>query len=118
MINLIPTAGVTFSLSTTKPLQQVGIVTNKVTIMYKATIKNKIPEVYAAARVIVQRNGHTKKFAKHIVVLVIKVQKKLSDEELVEFYGSKSNRQSAWLQKETKSFHFLQSKKQTRSENL
>ena len=50
--------------------------------MYKATIKNKIPEVYAAAHVIVQRYGHTKKFAKHIVALVIKVQKKLSDEEL------------------------------------
>jgi len=40
---------------------------NKVTIMYKATIKNKIPEVYAAARVIVQRYGHTKKFAKCIL---------------------------------------------------
>jgi len=52
--------------------------------MYKATIKNKIPEVYAAAHVIVQRYWHTKKFAKHIVALVIKVQKKLSDEELAE----------------------------------
>ena len=32
-----------------------------------------------------QRYGHTKKFAKHVVALVIKVQKKLSDEELAEF---------------------------------
>ena len=39
-----------------------------------ATSKNKILEVYAAARVIVQRYGHTKKFAKHIVALVIKEQ--------------------------------------------
>ena len=50
-----------------------------------ATSKNKILGVYAAARVIVQRYGHTKKFAKHIVALVIKEQKKLSDEELAEF---------------------------------
>jgi hypothetical protein len=53
--------------------------------MNMATSKNKILEVYAAARVIVQRYGHTKKFAKHIVALVIKAQKKLSDEELAEF---------------------------------
>jgi Transposase DDE domain. len=53
--------------------------------MNMATSKNKILEVYAAARVIVQRYGHTKKFAKHIVALVIKEQKKLSDEELAEF---------------------------------
>jgi len=32
-----------------------------------ATSKNKIVEVYVATRVIVQRYGHTKKFAKHIV---------------------------------------------------
>jgi len=32
-----------------------------------------------------KRYEHTKKFAKHIVVLVIKEQKKLPDEELVEF---------------------------------
>jgi len=53
--------------------------------MNMATSKNKILEVYAAARVTVQRYGHTKKFAKHIVALVIKAQKKLSDEELAEF---------------------------------
>ena len=50
-----------------------------------ATSKNKILEVYAAARVIVERYGHTKKFAKHIVALVIKEQKKLTDKELAKF---------------------------------
>jgi len=33
----------------------------------------------------VQRYGHTKKFAKHIVTLVIKEQESLTDEELAEF---------------------------------
>jgi len=32
-----------------------------------------------------KRYEHTKKFAKHIVALVIKEQKKLPDEELAEF---------------------------------
>ena len=50
-----------------------------------ATSKNKIVEVYATTRVIVQRYGHTKKFAKHIVALVIKEQENLTDEELAEF---------------------------------
>ena len=46
-------------------------------------IKNKIPEVCAATRVIVQHYGHTKKFAKHIVALVIKQMDGLTDVELV-----------------------------------
>jgi len=50
-----------------------------------ATSKNKILEVYVAARIFVQRYGHTKKFAKHIVALVIKEQENLTDEELAEF---------------------------------
>ena len=35
-------------------------------------IINKIPEVHAAARIIVQRYGHTRKFAKHLVALAIR----------------------------------------------
>jgi len=50
-----------------------------------ATSKNKILEVYVAARIFVQRYGHTKKFAKHIFALVIKEQENLTDEELAEF---------------------------------
>lgn len=50
-------------------------------------IKNKIIEVWAAARVIVQKYGHTRKFAKHIVALVIKQYEKFKDTELVEFLG-------------------------------
>ena len=48
-------------------------------------LRNKIPEVCAAARVIVQRYGHTKKFAKHIVALVIKPLKNLTDVDLSEY---------------------------------
>lgn len=48
-------------------------------------IKNKIPEVCAAARIIVQQHGHTKKFAKHIVALVIKQLKNLTDADLSEY---------------------------------
>lgn len=48
-------------------------------------IKNKILEVWAAARVIVQKFGHTKKFAKHVVAFVIKQYEKLKDAKLVEF---------------------------------
>jgi len=57
-----------------------------------ATSKNKIVEVYAAARVIVQRYGYTKKFAKHIVALVIKEQENLTDEELAEFTVEETNK--------------------------
>lgn len=52
-----------------------------------ATLRNKIVQVHAAARVIVQRHGHTRKFAKHIVALVIKAEKKFTDDELAEFLG-------------------------------
>ena len=48
-------------------------------------LKNKIPEVCAAARVIVQRYGHTRKFAKHVVALVIKQLKVLTDVDLAEY---------------------------------
>lgn len=51
-------------------------------------LKNKIPEVCAAARVIVQHYRHMKKFAKHIVALVVKQIKHLTDIELVEFVGT------------------------------
>ncbi len=47
--------------------------------------KNKILEVWAAARVIVQKYGHRKKFAKHIVAFVIKQMKHFTDEELSDF---------------------------------
>ena len=55
-------------------------------------IKNKIPEVCAAARVIVQHYGHTRKFAKHIVALVIKQVEGLTDVELVDLVGTKIGR--------------------------
>jgi hypothetical protein len=50
-------------------------------------LKNKIVEVKAVARVVVQKFGHTKKFAKHIVASVIKQIKGFTDEELAEFVG-------------------------------
>ncbi len=52
-------------------------------------LENKIPEVWAAARVIVQKYRHTKKFAKHLVALVVKQIEGLTDVELVEFVGTK-----------------------------
>ena len=51
-------------------------------------LKHKIPEVCAAARVIVQHYGHTRKFAKHVIALVVKQIKRLTDVELVEFVGT------------------------------
>ena len=53
-----------------------------------AEIKYKIIEVWAAARVIVQKYGHRKKFAKHIVALAIKQEKNLRDYQLAEFLGT------------------------------
>jgi hypothetical protein len=50
-----------------------------------ATLKNKIVKVHAAARVIVQRYGHRKKFAKHMVAFAIKQIENLTDEKLAEF---------------------------------
>lgn len=50
-------------------------------------LKNKIVEVWAAARVIVQRYGHTKKFAKHVVAFIIKQHENFKDVKLVEFLG-------------------------------
>ncbi len=55
--------------------------------MNMATLKNKIVEVHAAARVIVQRYGHRKKFAKHMVAFAIKQIENLTDERLAEFLG-------------------------------
>ena len=55
-------------------------------------LSNKIPEVCAAARVIVQHYGHTRKFAKHIVALVIKQVEGLTDVELVDLVGTKIGR--------------------------
>lgn len=53
-----------------------------------ATIIDKIQEVGAAARVIVQHFGHTKKFAKHIVALIVKQEQGLkTDIKLIEFLG-------------------------------
>jgi len=51
-------------------------------------LKNKIVEVWAVARVIVQRYDHTKKFAKHIVALVIKQNENFRDVKLAEFLGT------------------------------
>ena len=48
-------------------------------------LENKIPVVLAAARVIVQKFGHTKKFAKHVVAFVIKQIRRLTDAGLIEF---------------------------------
>ena len=48
-------------------------------------IWRQVKIIYAAARIIAQRYEHTKKFAKHIVALVIKEQENLTDEELAEF---------------------------------
>ncbi|MGI0141361.1 MAG: hypothetical protein ACREBF_01775 [Candidatus Micrarchaeales archaeon] len=56
-------------------------------VMELYEIKDKIVEVWAAARVIVQKYGHGKKFAKHIVALVIKQNENLKDIKLVEFLG-------------------------------
>ena len=51
-----------------------------------ATIINKIREVLADARIIVKKYGHTIKYAKHLVALVVRQWKRLnSDKELCEF---------------------------------
>lgn len=47
--------------------------------------KNKIVELLAAARVIVQKFGHTKKFAKHPVAFIIRQHEKFNDIKLVRF---------------------------------
>ncbi len=52
-----------------------------------ATIEDIIPEVMAAARIVVQKYRHTRKFAKHIVALVVKEERNLTDEKLAEFLG-------------------------------
>ncbi len=57
--------------------------------MKTCELRNKIPEVWAIARVVVQKYGHTKKFAKHIVALTIKQYENLSsDSKLAEFLVS------------------------------
>ncbi len=48
-------------------------------------LKYKILEVLAYARIISKKYGHTKKYAKHIVALIIKQLLKLTDRELAEF---------------------------------
>ena len=53
----------------------------------KYEIKDKILEVWAVARVIVQGYGHTKKFAKHIVALMIKQSENFRDVKLSDFLG-------------------------------
>ena len=51
-------------------------------------LEYKILEVLAYARIISKKYGHTKKFAKHIVALVIKQLLKLADMELTEFLST------------------------------
>ncbi len=51
-------------------------------------VKDKIVEVYAAARVIVQRYEHTVKFAKHPVSLIIKPMCNFTDEQLADFLAT------------------------------
>ena len=51
-------------------------------------LKIKIPEVLAYARIISKRNGHTGKYAKHIVALVIKQTMHFTDKELTEFLST------------------------------
>ena len=48
-------------------------------------LKNEITELLAAARVIVQRFGHTKKFAKHSVAVAIKQHENFNYMKLVRF---------------------------------
>ncbi len=48
-------------------------------------LKSKITELLAAARIIVQKFGHTKKFAKHPVAFVIKQHENFNDIKLVRF---------------------------------
>ena len=50
-------------------------------------LENKIPEVWASVRVIVQHYEHTKKFAKHIVAFAIKQEINFRDMQLAEFLG-------------------------------
>lgn len=57
-------------------------------IMEITEIRNKIPEVRAAARVIVQRYGHTTKFAKHLVAFAIRQILGFTDRRLAEFVGT------------------------------
>ncbi len=51
-------------------------------------LKNKIPEVWAYAKIVSIENGHTVKYAKHIVALVIKQIMHLTDKELAEFLST------------------------------
>jgi hypothetical protein len=56
--------------------------------MKQYEIKNKIVEVHAAARIIVQKYGHGRKFAKHLVAFAIRQYENFSsDEKLSEFLG-------------------------------
>ncbi|MGC8479603.1 MAG: hypothetical protein ACP5M9_02965 [Candidatus Micrarchaeia archaeon] len=48
-------------------------------------LKNKIVDVWAAARVTVQKYGHTRKFAKHLVALAIKQIENFNGVKLVHF---------------------------------
>ena len=66
-------------------------------------LRNKIPEVWAAARVIVQKYGHTKKFAKHIVALVVKQIEGLTDAELTEFVSTEIGKAIGYRKKPGKS---------------
>ena len=51
-------------------------------------LKNKILEVLAYARVVSIRNGHTGKYAKHVVALVVKQTMHFTDNELTEFLST------------------------------
>ena len=59
-------------------------------------LKNKIPEVLAYARTVSKRNGHTGKYAKHIVALVVKQTMHFTGGEvfsrLKEVFGLSKNR--------------------------
>ncbi|MEM3775036.1 MAG: hypothetical protein QXZ35_00005, partial [Candidatus Micrarchaeaceae archaeon] len=50
-------------------------------------LRNKILEVWSFAKIIVQKYGHTKKFAKHLVAFVIRQHENFTDEKLAEFLG-------------------------------
>jgi hypothetical protein len=56
--------------------------------METCELKNKIPEVLAYARMVTKRNGHTRKYAKHIVALVVKQIMHFTDVQLTEFLSS------------------------------
>lgn len=51
-------------------------------------LTDKIHEVLAVARIVVQRHGNMRKYVKHIVALIVKQTKNLSDRDLAGFLSN------------------------------